>query len=99
MDVILAPLLNLLLKVINIYIFIVVVGAIFSWLVAFNVVNKYNRFINILSDFLYRATEPALAPIRRALPNFGGIDFSPVVLILGLYFIADVIHRLQQYLV
>ena len=57
-----------------------------SWLVAFKVVNTQNRFVYMAGDFLHRVTEPALRPIRRFLPNLGGIDLSPIVLILLLLF-------------
>ena len=73
-------------QVIGLYITLVIVQVVLSWLVAFNVVNTRNRFVYLVGDFLYRITEPALAPIRRLLPSMGGMDLSPVVLILGLYF-------------
>ncbi|MGF1640559.1 MAG: YggT family protein [Rhodospirillales bacterium] len=74
-------------KVIDLYIFIIIIGVILSWLVAFNVVNTRNRFVYLVGDFAHRVTEPALGPIRRFLPSLGGIDISPLVLILGLYFV------------
>ena len=61
--------------------------AIFSWLVAFNVVNVRNSVVGAIGDFLYRVTEPALRPIRNVMPNLGGIDISPVILILIIIFI------------
>ncbi len=73
-------------RVIGLYITLVIVQVVLSWLVAFNVVNTRNRFVYMVGDFLYRITEPALKPIRRLLPSMGGMDLSPVVLILGLYF-------------
>ncbi len=73
-------------QVIGLYITLVIVQVVLSWLVAFNVVNTRNRFVYLVGDFLYRITEPALTPIRRLLPRMGGMDLSPVVLILGLYF-------------
>jgi YggT family protein len=73
-------------QVIGLYITLVIVQVVLSWLVAFNVVNTRNRFVYLVGDFLYRITEPALTPIRRLLPSMGGMDLSPVVLILGLYF-------------
>ena len=72
--------------VLGIYIMLVFAQVILSWLVSFNVVNTRNRFVYLVGDFLYRVTDPALRPIRRLLPSFGGIDLSPVVLLLGLYF-------------
>ncbi len=73
-------------QVIGIYIIVVVAQVILSWLVSFKVVNTGNRFVYMIGDFLYRATEPALKPIRRVMPNLGGLDISPVVLILALVF-------------
>jgi len=80
------PLLWLILTAIDIYMFFVFAAVIFSWLVAFDIVNTRNRFVYSVSDFLYRLTEPALRPIRRFMPHFGGIDLSPLVLVVLLYF-------------
>ncbi len=66
----------------DIYTWILIASAIFSWLYAFNVINSSNRFVASIGDFLYRVTEPALRPIRRFLPDLGGIDISPIVLLL-----------------
>lgn len=85
------PLLNFIAMVITLYITIVVISAILSWLLAFNVVNRHNQFVYLVSDALYRITEPALRPIRRNLPDLGGLDISPVILILGLIFLRDVV--------
>jgi YggT family protein len=82
-------LLNLINTVISIYIWVLIASAVLSWLIAFNVVNTYNRFVYTLNDVLYRVTEPALRPIRRFVPNLGGVDISPVILILLLIFIRD----------
>ena len=86
MNVILAPIIEVLMLAINLYVWLVIASAILSWLVAFNVVNTRNQFIYMVGDFLHRITEPALRPIRRFLPNLGGIDISPVILILVLFF-------------
>ncbi|QLH40035.1 MAG: YggT family protein [Defluviicoccus sp.] len=94
MDVIIGPLFWLLNTVITLYIWLLVAAAVLSWLVAFNVVNTHNRFIYMVGDFLYRITEPALRPIRRVLPTMGGIDLSPMVLILLLLFLQQVLARL-----
>lgn len=96
MDVILGPLFWLLMTVIDLYIWVLIAGAILSWLIAFNVVNTQNRFVYSVGDFLYRITEPALRPIRRYLPNLGGIDVSPLVLILLLLFAQQVLARLYN---
>ncbi|MBS0540401.1 MAG: YggT family protein [Proteobacteria bacterium] len=74
-------------KIIDIYTWIVIASAIMSWLVAFGVVNTRNQFIRMVVDFLYRVTEPALRPIRRVMPNLGGVDISPVILLLLLFFL------------
>lgn len=76
------------------YIYILVAAAVLSWLIAFNVVNTRNQFVAMLAEFLYRVTEPALRPIRRMLPDLGGIDISPVVLIIGLMFLEQLIFWL-----
>jgi YggT family protein len=77
--------------VINLYIWVVIIGAVLSWLIAFDVVNRRNRAVFTIADALYRLTEPALRPIRKVLPDLGGLDISPVILILGLIFIKDVV--------
>ena len=78
--------------VITTYIWILIIAAVLSWLVAFNLVNTRNRLIYVMGDFFYRITEPALRPIRRYIPSFGGVDISPIILILLLGFI----NRLLQ---
>ena len=79
--------------IIDIYTWVVIASAIMSWLVAFGVVNVRNQFIRWIVDFLYRVTEPALRPIRRFLPNLGGIDISPVILLLGLFFVQSLLRE------
>lgn len=81
-------------QVISLYIWIVLANAILSWLVAFNVVNTGNRVVYTIGDVLYRLTEPAIRPIRRILPDLGGIDLSPVVLILALIFLQNLLIEL-----
>ena len=85
------PLIGFLVLVIDLYIWVVIASAILSWLIAFNVVNTSNRFVYTVADMLYRLTEPALRPIRSFIPNLGGIDISPVILILILLFIINVV--------
>lgn len=80
-------------SVINIYIWVVLGSVILSWLVAFNVVNTHNRFVFVVGDVLHKLTEPVLAPIRRLIPNIGGIDLSPLVLILLLMFLQNLVVR------
>ncbi len=86
--------LSLISTIITIYIWILIISAVLSWLIAFNVINTSNRFVYTVVDTLYKLTEPALAPIRRILPNLGGIDLSPVVLILGLWFLRNLLFEL-----
>jgi len=66
----------------NLYMWCLIIYVLLSWLIAFNVVNTYNRFVFSVNDFLYKITEPALRPIRRIVPNMGGIDIAPVILAL-----------------
>ncbi|MGB3387205.1 MAG: YggT family protein, partial [Pseudaminobacter sp.] len=66
----------------DLYWWIIIASAIFSWLYAFNVVNSRNQFVDTIGNFLFRATEPVLAPIRRIMPNLGGIDISPIIVLL-----------------
>ena len=84
-------LLDVILIALQLYIYLLIASAVLSWLIAFNVVNTRNQFVSMLWDFLYRITEPALAPIRAIMPNLGGIDISPVILILVIIFIERVI--------
>jgi YggT family protein len=78
-------------KVIDIYTWIVIASAIMSWLVAFGVVNTRNQFIRMIVDVLFRVTEPLLRPIRRIMPHLGGIDVSPVILLLALFFLRSLL--------
>lgn len=73
------PILYVLITIMDLYRWLLIAAAIFSWLIAFNVVNTRNQFVSAVAEFLYRITEPVLAPIRRVLPNFGGLDISPVI--------------------
>lgn len=84
---------NLLDIIVNLYMWCFIISAIMSWLIAFNVINTGNRLIYTVGDTLYRLTEPMLRPIRNLLPNFGGIDFSPLIAILILLFLKDGILR------
>jgi len=85
--------LDIILLVLQIYIWLLIAAAVLSWLVAFNVVNTRNQVVAMIGDFLYRITEPVLRPIRQMLPNLGGLDVSPVILILIIIFIENVILR------
>ena len=86
-------LLHLVNTLITIYIWLLIAQAVLSWLVAFGVVNRYNRAVATIGDFLWRITEPLLRPIRRVLPDLGGLDISPVILILLLWFLRDLMFE------
>lgn len=88
------PFLWLVSQIIWIFIYILIAAAVLSWLIAFNVVNTRNDIVRNVGYFLYRVTEPALRPIRAILPNMGGIDLSPVILIIGLMFLERLIYWL-----
>jgi len=94
MDVIVGPLIMVIQMALNLYIWMLIIQAVMSWLIAFNVINTHNRFVYMVGDFLYRVTEPLLRPIRRILPDLGGIDLSPMVLIFGIIFLQNVLGRL-----
>ena len=86
-----ASILELLLTLIQLYIYVVIASAVFSWLYAFNVVNPRNQFVAMIGQTLYKLTEPALRPIRRIIPDMGGLDLSPIVLLFGLWFLQRLI--------
>lgn len=81
------PFLWLVDTIITIYIWLLIASAVLSWLIAFNVVNTRNPIVSSIGEFLYRVTEPLLRPIRNVMPNLGGIDVSPVILIIALLFL------------
>ncbi|ALK10755.1 YggT family protein [Blastochloris viridis] len=80
--------------IITLYVWILIASAVLSWLVAFNVVNPRNQVVAQVGEALWRLTEPVLAPIRRFLPNLGGLDISPVVLIIGLFFVRNIVFEI-----
>jgi YggT family protein len=71
--------------VLDLYSWVLIISAVLSWLVAFNVVNTRNRFVYTLGDMLYRLTEPVLRPIRRRIPAVNGLDLSPIIALLAIY--------------
>ncbi len=81
-------------SIITIYLWIIIINAILSWLVAFNVLNTQNRFVFSVLDVTYKLTDPALNKIRRFIPTFGSIDISPVILILLLMFLRNIIFEI-----
>jgi YggT family protein len=87
-------LLTLISQLIEFYIWIIIASAVLSWLVAFEVINMRNRFVYLIGDALNRLTEPVYRRIRRFLPDMGGIDLSPLVLIFGLMFLRNLMWEL-----
>ena len=81
-------------SIITIYLWIIIINAILSWLVAFNILNTQNRFVFSVLDATYKMTDPALNKIRRFIPTFGSIDISPVILILILMFLRNIIFEI-----
>lgn len=98
MDVVLVNLLKVLIIALDLYQWVVIINVVLSWLVSFNVINTSNQFVYLVMDFTYRATEPLYRRIRAVLPNMGGLDLSPVVVLLGLFLLkgilADVMYRM-----
>lgn len=86
-------LISLLATIIQIYIYVLIASAILSWLIAFNVINTRNQVVATIAEALWRLTEPVLKPIRNILPNLGGLDLSPVVLILLLIFVQNLLYE------
>ena len=68
--------------ILDLYVWLLIASAILSWLIAFNVVNTRNQFVASVAEFLYKITEPVLRPIRNVMPNLGGLDISPIIVIL-----------------
>ena len=85
---------NLIERIIDLYVFVLIINAILSWLVAFNILNTQNRFVFAVLDATYKMTDPALNKIRRFIPTFGSIDVSPVILILALMFLRNLLFEI-----
>ena len=81
-------------SIITIYLWIIIINVVLSWLVAFNILNTQNRFVFSILDATYKLTDPALNKIRRFIPTFGSIDISPVILILFLMFLRNIIFEI-----
>lgn len=94
--IIIDPIFRIANTILQLYIWAIIFSAILSWLVHFNVVNSGNRLVHTIGSFLWRITEPVLRPIRRFVPNLGGIDISPIVLILAIYFIQMVLGNMHR---
>jgi len=95
MQNLLVYLLTFLEYLIQLYVYIILASVILSWLMVFGVVNPYNKFIRALAQAFAAVTEPILRPIRNALPDFGGIDFSPLILLLGCFFLQGLIRNVM----
>ncbi len=80
--------------VIDLYVWVIIMGVVLSWLVAFNVINVHNQFVRSLYAGFTSLTEPALRPIRNMLPNLRGFDISPIILIIGLLFLERILFRI-----
>ena len=83
-------------RIIDLYVWVIILSAVLSWLVAFDIVNMRNRFVYLVGDMLNRLTEPVYRPVRRFLPDMGGLDLSPLIVILGLWFLRDIMWELFQ---
>ena len=81
-------------SIITIYLWIIIINALLSWLVAFNILNTQNRFVYSVLEVTYKLTDPALNRIRRFVPTFGSIDISPIILILGLMFLRNLVFEI-----
>ena len=95
MDIILGPLITVLVIALDLFKWAVIISAILSWLVAFNVINTHNQFVSMVGEFLWRLTEPALRPIRSIIPSIGGMDLSPIVLLLIIIFLQNVLINIR----
>ncbi|HCQ81422.1 MAG TPA: hypothetical protein DIT66_01245 [Rhodobiaceae bacterium] len=83
-------------RIIDLYVWIIILSAVLSWLVAFDVINMRNRFVYLVGDALNRLTEPVYRPVRRILPDMGGLDLAPLVVIFGLWFLRDIMWELSR---
>jgi len=84
---------GLITSLIDIYIYVVIIYVVITWLVAFEILNTRNQFVRTVGDFLYRVTEPAMKPIRRVVPSLGGVDLSPMILIVLLILVRGLMHE------
>ena len=93
--IILDPLIAVVIIALNFYMWLVIIWVIMSWLVNFRVINTGNQFVRMVWEFLWRITEPALRPIRRIVPVFGGLDISPILLFLIILFLQMVLQNVR----
>jgi YggT family protein len=85
------PLLQFLIYVLHLYSYVVIAAVVLSWLIGFNIINPYNDFVRTLWKAIQAMTEPLLRPIRRLMPDLGGLDISPIILLLAIYFVQSVV--------
>ncbi|MDE1149207.1 MAG: YggT family protein [Azospirillaceae bacterium] len=97
MDPVIRTIVEVLLTVLNLYQWVFIISAVMSWLIAFGVVNTYNRFVNTVVDITGRLTEPLLRPIRRVVPDIGGVDISFIVAILILFALQRLLVNFMAY--
>ena len=91
------PAIEVLIAILDIYWWVVIIQAVASWLIAFNVLNTHSRPVSMILDFLYRATEPALRPLRQFVPSLGGLDITPIILLLVIWFVRMELRQLEFY--
>ena len=77
----------------NLFVFVLIVTVVSSWLIAFGIVNRHNQFVATVLQTCYALTEPVLSPIRRMLPSFGGIDISPIIVLIGIEVLKTLLHN------
>jgi YggT family protein len=92
------PVIRVVIAILDIYWYLVIIQAVISWLIAFNVINTYSRPVAMVLDFLYRITDPLLRPIRQFVPSFGGLDVSPIILLLIIWLIEMELGQVAVYL-
>ena len=92
------PVIRVVIAILDLYWYLVIIQAVISWLIAFNVINTYSRPVAMVLDFLYRITEPLLRPIRQFVPSLGGLDISPVILLLIIWLVEMELTHLAFYL-
>ena len=94
----LVPIVNVIDVLLGLYWWVVIISVVMSWLVQFNVINTQNRFVYMIGSAVNQMTEPVLRIIRRYIPSFGGIDFSPILLILAIYLVRDYLGIFRAWL-
>lgn len=99
MRIVLIPLISITVTILDLYIWALILSVIMNWLVVLDMVNMHSQIIYLIRDFLYRITEPTLCLVRRSVPRIGGIDLSPVVLVLCLVFLKMVLQQIAQQMI